>query len=301
VPTPHSRPPYNSRQALRRRGLLGRAHCHKDLFIMPKRTRGQVEKPSAKRQRLLGNLAAAIDRSSGRMVARRSRVMPPETKMFDVTFTSATSSAADWTGSEVPMTSYIDSTGTTVSAYTDSALIPSAIGAGYGQVQGNKYYLKNIRVRGEIQPQTGVDQADVPNPATCRVILVHDTQPNGAQAQGEEVLTDLGSAAQCQYSFLAMGAGSGGRFRILKDKTYRLQPAAASTDGTNTSSVMRSGATFSFSYKPKKPIQVILKANSTTPTVASLSNNNIFLLAHTSLATGGAVSIIGASRCYYQD
>lgn len=235
------------------------------------------------------------------MVARRSRIMPPETKYFDTTYTWSIASSADWTGTEVPMTSYIQSDGTTVGAYTDSALIPSAIGAGYGQVNGNKYFLKHLRVKGEVQPQIGADQADMPLPLTCRILLVHDTQPNGAQAQGEDVLTDLGSAAQCNYSFLAMGAGSGGRFRILKDKLVRLQPAAAGTDGASTNSVIRSGSTFQFSYRPKKPIQVVLKASSSTPTVASLSNNNIFMLAHVSLGTGGTASLIGASRCYYQD
>jgi len=224
-----------------------------------------------------------------------------ETKYFDTTFDAAIASAADWTGTEVPMTSYIQSDGATVGAYTDSALIPSAIGSGYGQVIGNKYRLKSLRVRGEVLPAAASDQADVPTMGVVRIVLVHDTQPNGAQAQGENVFTDLGSAAQCNYSFLAMGAGSGGRFRILKDKWVRLQPAASGTDGTNTNSVVRSGGTFTLQYTPKTPLNVVIKSGASTPSIASLSNTNVFMLAHMSPASGGTVSLIGASRAYYED
>lgn len=234
-------------------------------------------------------------------VAKRRLSPQPETKYFDTTFSTTVASSADWTGTEVPMTSYINADGSTLSAYTDAALIPSAIGSGYGQVVGNKYLLKHIRVRGELQPAAAADQADVPAMATARLLLVLDTQPNGAQAQGEEVLTDLGSAAQCNYSFLAMAAGSGGRFRILKDKVFRLQPSTSGTDGASTNSVVRSGATFSLSYSPKKPIQVVVKSGASTPTVASLSHQNVFMLCHVSQSGGGTVSLVGASRAYYCD
>ncbi|ANN22661.1 capsid protein [Circular ssDNA virus sp.] len=196
---------------------------------------------------------------------------PGETKYFDTSFSQTISAAADWSGSEVPCTNYIQSDGTTVGAYTDSALIPSSVGAGYGQVVGSKFFLKKLRVRGNVASAVGSDQADVPLPQSCRLTLVQDTRPNGAQAQGEEVFTDMGAISQVHHSFLAMGAGQGSRFRILSDEFVDLQPAVAGTDGTNTNSVSRTGYTFSMVYKPKKPIQVFLKANSSTPTIASLS------------------------------
>jgi len=222
-----------------------------------------------------------------------------ETKYFDASFQQTVSTAADWTGSEVPCTNYIQNDGTTVGAYTDSALIPSAIGAGYGNVVGSKYRIKKIRVRGEVVSAVGADLADVPAPSTVRVALIQDTRPNGAQAQGEEVFTDMGTAAQCNYSFLAMGAGQAGRFRILKDEICQLQPAVAGTDGANTNSVVKEGKLFSFTWKPKTPVEVLLKANSTTPTVASLSSCNVFLLAHASSSNPGQ-TISGVARCYYE-
>jgi len=249
-----------------------------------------------------GKLKAATKalRSAARAAARtRVIAFSPqgETKYFDTSFSQAVSTAADWTGSEVPCTNYIQSDGTTVGAYTDAALIPSAIGAGYGQVVGSKYNLKKIRVRGEIVGTALSDQADVPNAATARIVLVQDLRPNGAQAQGEDVFTDMGDAVQASYSFLAMGAGTGAKFRVLADEFCLLQPAVAGTDGTNTNSAVRTGKQFSFVWKPKEPIQVFLKANSATPTVASLSSMNIFLLAHTS---NTAATIRGCARCYYE-
>nr|QXP07763.1 MAG: putative capsid protein [Arizlama virus] len=224
--------------------------------------------------------------------------MPTETKYFDTSFAQTVASAADWTGTEVPCTNYVQSDGTTIGAYTDSALIPSAVGAGYGQVNASKFHLKKLRCRGSLIGAVTPDAADVTSAISVRLCLVEDSQPNGAQAQGESVFSDLGNASQCNYGFLAMGAGSGGRFRLLKDKTFILNPGMAGTDGANTNSVVNQGRDFKFNVNFGKPKTVQLKANSSTPTVASLSNYNYFLLAH---ASTGAVSLNGCARAYYQD
>jgi len=229
-------------------------------------------------------------------------VVPTETKYFDTSFSQSVAVAADWTGTEVPCTNYVQSDGTTLGSYTDSALIPSAIGAGYGQVGGNKYYLRRLRIKGEIASGIAADQADVPVPVSVRMSLVLDTQPQGAQAQGEQVYADMGSATQNNFSFMAMAAGSGGRFQILKDKLFMLQPAVAGTDGASTNSVVRNSALFKFNVNWKKALAVVLKANSATPTVASLSNYNIFILVHSAAAGATpAVAIHGCARAYFVD
>lgn len=256
---------------------------------MPKRERSSNTEGAAKKRRVTRTRSY-----------KRSTSVPQETKYFDTALTQTVAAAADWTGTEVPASSYISSDGTTVSAYTDSALVPSAVGAGYGQVIGSKYYLKALRVRGQLISNAASDQADVLPATTVVLALVHDTQPNGAQAQGEEVFTDLGAANQCTNSFQAMGAGSGGRFRIIKRKVFVLQPGTASTDGTNTSSVVNGTANFSFEYQPKNPILCCIKSNSATPTIASISDNNFFLLAHASQGNP-PVTIAAASRAYYCD
>jgi len=229
--------------------------------------------------------------------ARPSSV-PVETKYFDVSFGGTAATAADWTGTMVPCVNYIQSDGTTVGAYTDGAMIPSAIGAGYGQVQGSKYYLKRIRIKGALIPTVTSDSADVLVAIGARVMVIMDTQPQGAQANGDDIFTDMGTAAQSHFSFLAMAAGSGGRFQVLKDKLYTLQPGSAGTDGANTNSVSRGMVNFKCNYNWKKPLAVQLKANSATPTVASLSNYNIFVLVH---CTSGVVTTSGCARAYYTD
>lgn len=253
------------------------------------RDSGAAKAPSKKR------------RTSTRRLYKRASMFAGETKYFDTTTAFTVPGLADWTGTEVACSSYIQSDGTTVGAYTDAALIPSAIGAGYGQVQGSKYILKKIRIKGQVAMSgTLGDQADGAFGRTVRIVLVQDTQPNGSQAQGEDIFTDLGAANQCNFSFLAMGAGSGGRFRILADKIVALQPSAAQTDGANTGSISFTTPTFKLGHNFKNGLQVLVKANSSTPTVASLSNNNIFMLAHMSSSTP-TVTLAAACRAYYVD
>lgn len=222
-----------------------------------------------------------------------------ETKYFDTLFGVTVNSSADWNTTAVAMTSYMSSDGSTVAAYTDAALIPSAVGSGYGQVVGNKYNIKKLRIRGELIPAVRSDSADVAPAGTVRVLLVEDTQPNGAQATGAQLLTDWGTANQCQYSFQAIAAGMGGRFRVLYDRTHIFQPANASTDGASTTSNVNSGKLISITKVFKKPRRVLIKGGSATPTVASLGDCNIFLLAHN--AGTATVSFNGNSRCYYEE
>lgn len=259
---------------------------------MPKRSRSSNDaRPGAAKKKRSS--------STKRYSTRRSAIAA-ETKYFDTTWFATVDTAADWATSAVPMTSYIQSDGTTVGAYTASALVPSAIGSGYGQVVGSKYLMKQLRLRGEVVSGVSSDGADVKPSVTVRCVLVQDTQPNGVQATGDLVFTDLGNAAQVNYSFQAMAAGNGGRFRILKDKTFLLQPGVAATDGANTNSCAVNSAHFTMSYKPKKPMMCNIKANSATPAVASISDNNIFMLCHAS-STSPPLTFAGAARCYYVD
>jgi len=264
-----------------------------------KRGRSRTRAGSAYSGRAMSISRSPYSRSGSRGRATVTHLYMPagdETKYFDTSQNVAVSSTADWTGSEVPCTNYVQSDGTTVGAYTDSALIPSAIGAGYGNVVGSKYKLKKIRVRGSLHRSIAEDQANTALPLFVRVCLILDSQPNGTQAQGEDVFLDMGSAFQQQFAFLSMGAGTGGRFRILKDFVVQLDPGTTGTDGANTMSTSNNGALFNFTWKPRVPMEVCLKANSATPIMASLSTANIFLLAHASAAT---VNLNSCARAYY--
>lgn len=219
-----------------------------------------------------------------------------ETKYFDVGINATvTSGANDWTDSEVPCDNYVNGSGT-AAAYTDSALIPSANGSAYGQVVGNKYMLKKIRVRGRVIGTSASDQADILPAKAVRLLLVLDTQPNGAQAQGEDVMQDIG-AAETMYSYMRV-ANNLNRFRILKDVPMVLNATTSGTDGTNTQTIGFASRTFKFQYTPKTPIPVSIRSGNAAPTIMGLVNCNIFLLLHTE---GVATGIAAAARAYYSD
>jgi hypothetical protein len=224
---------------------------------------------------------------------------PSETKYFDCGINAATTTAGTtWADTEVPCDNYVNSSGV-AAAYTDSALVPSAVGTGYGQVVANRYKLKKIRVRGSLRVATASDQADITAPTFVRIMLVMDNQPQGAQAQGEDVMQDIGATPENLFSFKRVSDNSG-RFRILKDEFLTLNVSGAGTDGSNTNSVGYQGSTFSMQYVPRLPINCNIKSGNSTPTVAGLINCNIFMLVYAQRAGSPvALTITGSSRCYY--
>ncbi len=224
-----------------------------------------------------------------------------ETKYFDTGInTSVTWSGASWADSEVPCDNTVDSSGS-AAAYTDSCLVPTAIGSGYGQVNGNRYKLKKIRVRGALFGAIVPDSADMVQATIVRLMLVHDEQPNGAQAQGEDIMQDIGAAGENLFSYKRV-ASTSGRFRILKDEFITLQPSTAGTDAANTNSLANETETFSFQYQPRSPILVNIKSGNATATVAGVINCNMFLLLVANRNNSAvAITINAASRCYYVD
>jgi hypothetical protein len=223
-----------------------------------------------------------------------------ETKYFDVGIQAGvTFAGTTWADSEVPCDNYVNSSGT-AAAYTDSCLIPTANGAGYGQVNGNKYTLKGIRIRGSAQVSALSDQADSVTGVRVRLMLVEDSQPNGTQAQGEDIIQDVGEAGENLYSFLRIPSALG-RFRILKDKYLLLQPAITGTDGANTNSIAFNIANWKMNVKMNTPVNI--RSGNSTPTIAGTINKNYFLLAAAvnQSSTPVAVVVSAASRAYYND
>lgn len=223
-----------------------------------------------------------------------------ETKYFDVGInTAVTTAGTTWADTEVPADNYVNSSGSPA-AYTDACLVPTAQGSGYGQVNGNKYLLKMIRIKGSlfITQLTASNQVSNANPV--RLVLVMDTMPSGTQAQGEDVFQDFGATEENAYSFLRMAAG-GGRYQILKDKIINVTPTVAVNNASATTcSTSFTQPHFKFAVKLNKEVQI--KTGNATPTVAGTVNCNIFLLAYCyNTSTAAAVTVQAASRAYYID
>lgn len=219
----------------------------------------------------------------------------PEMKYFDTMF-SYTIDDSGGTFSPVTCTSYLNADGSTISAYTDAALIPSAIGSGYGQVVGNKYLLKKLKIRGTvtIDSLAGVVgyEGDM-----IRILLMQDTQPNGAQHNGANIFTNWGTSLQDINSFQNISAGEGGRFRVLGDKFIPIEPIY--NGSTNTAFMKKQ---FSFTKTWKKGLKVVVKSGASTPAVASLSDCNIFMLAYAASAISTLVpKMHGCARAVFTD
>lgn len=274
----------------------------------PKTTWSSRDKRTAlSRQRQINRRSSAWASSRASSFAPTSvsrNIMLPETKYFDVGFDNTNAAVTtSWAGSEVPCDDYIDSNGT-AAAYTDSALIPSANGSGYGQVVGNRYKLKKVRVRGTVSPESLSNLSVPAGAAIGRVMLVMDTQPNGAQAQGEDIMQDMGLSGANIMSFKRTSFSSG-RFRILKDEFLHMPIIADQPNSTTTQDFGYDSAKFTFQYTPKVPIQVNVKSGNATPTVAGLETCNIFLLTMVNIAnsagiqSGATYRVSGSSRAYY--
>lgn len=228
-------------------------------------------------------------------------VFKPEMKYFDTMFDqNITGGIGNWTSAVIACTSYMSADGSTVSAYSYAALIPSATGTGYGQVQGSKYILRKLRIRADLAGVITSGATTVGNPNYFRVMLVQDTQPSGVQGTADQFMTDWGSDSQSIESFQSVTTSSGSRFRILYDKTIVMDPIASVNNAAagSVSFQMRSQR-LRITKSWKKGLEVILRPNAATNNVANLNNANIFLVAKST--SGQTVNFRGCARAIFQD
>jgi len=246
---------------------------------------------------------AAASRRYGPISAMR-----PELKYFDTQFEGDIANNTDWGSAVVQCDRYLNADGSTVSAYTDSALIPSAIGSGYGQVIGSRYLLKYIKCRGSLfVPHSTVTTAAT-DPIHIRVMLCMDSSANGAQLAMSTVMTDWTGADALMHSYINISqSAAGGRFRILGDKYFALQPCTAVNNAAATTvSSAYEVKFFDFKHVFKTPLKVMVKSGGSTPAIGNLPEVNIFLAAQcyntgNSAAALGAARIVGVARAAYTD
>lgn len=214
----------------------------------------------------------------------------PHGKIFDTAGNGThVSGNNNWTNSNVGNAKYIQPGGTEA-AYTNSALIPSAVGSGQGQVIGSSYAITHMRTRMLLKPIP--PGAVLEEPVTIRMLLVLDTQPNGTQENGANVMETFNDASTI-CSFQRMETAR--RFKILRDKTMIFNSNDHSSAVNDTEYPERQYKT---TVRFKKPLQVGIATTSSTPTVASLTEANIFWLMHTEAKN---VSVKMCNRVYYYD
>lgn len=250
------------------------------------------------------NRPAKKRRFSGSYAAKANRVVSSgETKYFDVAINDdVTATVTTWADSEVVCSHQITAAGGST-AYTGSALLPTAQGAAYGQVNGNKYWVKHFRFKGKVSVPVTTSLANVTNGPTVRVLLVLDKQPNGAQAQGEQVMQSFGVGPQNAFTFQDVG-DTVGRFQVIRDKIMILKPVATDNNSSaSTGSIAFEQRMLKLNWKPQVPVKVSIKSNSNTQGVAQTNSHNLFLLVFgiTDAGSSVAVNLTGCGRTYYVD
>ncbi len=139
---------------------------------------------------------------------------------------------------------------------------------------GRKAWIKSISLRLHIQisPQASTQ---LPVGTECRIIIVQDTQCNGALPA---VLDFLETAGQLSYRKLANQT----RFRVLKDWIWVLDSPGGAGDGSaanDWSGVQRLKRWY-------KKCNIPLEFDNTAGAITEIMSNNVFLLAIANNTTG---------------
>jgi len=147
---------------------------------------------------------------------------------------------------------------------------------------GRKVSVKKIQIRGNWVIPSQQNQTSGDNFGSIRMILYQDTQTNAAQAQGENLMANPGTASVvvCHNTF--QNTANFGRFKVLKDFYLTPSMASLSWDGTN---LEQNGQyiPFKITHKFKKPVTINFNATN-GGTVADIVDNSFHLIAHYSSA-----------------
>lgn len=141
---------------------------------------------------------------------------------------------------------------------------------------GRKVSVYAIRIKGFIDLPKGVNLTSANTAEKVRLVLVQDTQTNGAQLAGEDVLAAPGTSDGGLALSTFINLANLGRFKILKDKSFSLSNPNMSWDGTNmeANSLARP---FKMSVKFNKPVVVNFN-NTNGGTVADIVDNSFHLI-----------------------
>jgi len=142
---------------------------------------------------------------------------------------------------------------------------------------GRKVNVVKLTVRGSISTAAQINQTAADVQGDVRVILFMDQQTNATQAQGEQLMISPSASAIIAVNGFQNYANFG-RFRVLKDKTFRFPQPAMTWDGTN---VEQAGVTvpFKWTIKFKQPITVHYNGTD-GGTFADIVDNSFHILAN---------------------
>lgn len=189
------------------------------------------------------------------------------------TVTNIAANATDWTFSEYdPNTSAM------------LCLFAPVIGDDISNRTGRKIFVKKIRVSGFINIPAESAQTTGSEACNIRLILYQDKQTNGAQAQGEDVIS---SGAANGATNMFQNVSNLGRFKVWKEKRWNI----AGLDYAGASGAfVANGQVRSFKISIKPNCYVNYNATN-GGTVADVVDNSFHIIAITNSASGVTPSL----------
>ncbi len=147
-----------------------------------------------------------------------------------------------------------------------------AQGDGESNRDGRKYAMHSIHLKGMVSfPTTESATAPVAD-SSVRLVLVLDTQTNGAQLTATDVMDGGGSVDLLSFRNLQFTK----RFKVLWDKLITVKPQGTNEGAINLFANSNTQRLFSFNKKFAKPIPVTMKG--TTADIANVTDNSIHLI-----------------------
>lgn len=162
---------------------------------------------------------------------------------------------------------------------------------------GRAQYVNSIYVKGwcesGIANEVTLGAAGGSPDAIVRIILLVDTQTNGAQLNAEDVMKtiatgeDVNSVRNLEFTT---------RFKILKDKTYKIPVMNGNYSATTTKFSCAKGLVpFKIGYKFREPMKV--QYTGAGGDIANINDNSIHIIGTASTSTASKLTY--NARCRY--
>lgn len=189
--------------------------------------------------------------------------------------------------------------GTNLDPVTFDSLCNPVKGTGVNERIGRSIKIHKIKVRGQVNCAVQVNAVQAESAASCRLALVRDKQTNATQMLGSQVfripqvaITTV-NATQSFQSLDTLG-----RFEVLKDMFFKIEPPEMVYDGTNieingTMYLVEWNITF------KEPIKVHFNETN-GGTIADIIDNSFHIIGCAS-NLNLAPSIVYTARVNYTD
>lgn len=220
-----------------------------------------------------------IPRSNFRRNARTGGFLGIEKKFVDYEY-GPTAISATWAGAEADPT-------------TALCLNVNAQGDGQNQHEGRQYKCTRLQMRGAVHRDATATQTIISDGWVVRIIVVLDTQTNGAQLNAEDVMVEETAATLAPLHFRNLQYAK--RFRVLKDFMFKMDPGNAVN---NAAATTVSVAGISHIFKLNIPLNFPpVNSVGTTAAIASVQDYSIHVIACATL-TGLELSYSSRVRFY---